>query len=257
MLEKEELEVDLTKLRKDMLHAIELDVEQEEQVEQEQQEQSKEQVLRLVLQEERSQAGQGEAKVQEQERADSHVVSSVDRAGEEGEDVEESEDGNEVEGGLPEERATPRVMPGGEQRAQGGAGRGMGEARGRSSSLFPLQGLEAVLAFLPSSSGSTRREELPSYSAAEPSAPGGSGPDSPLQPAMEESAECYQETGCTASCGDGFRLLLPNIQAAGCESAVLQVGGMAGDCKALVVRDHFLPMLLLMSAKQTAHEMQA
>ena len=35
--------------------------------------------------------------------------------------------------------------------------------------------------------------------------------------------DCYLETGCSHSCGDGFRLLLPNKQAASCVSSVLQV----------------------------------
>ena len=38
-----------------------------------------------------------------------------------------------------------------------------------------------------------------------------------------EPKECYLETGCSCSCGDGFRLLLPNKQAASCVSSVLQV----------------------------------
>ena len=35
--------------------------------------------------------------------------------------------------------------------------------------------------------------------------------------------ECYVETGCSSSCGDGFRLLLPNKEASSCLSSVLQV----------------------------------
>ena len=35
--------------------------------------------------------------------------------------------------------------------------------------------------------------------------------------------DCYLETGCSSSCGEGFRLLLPNKQAASCVSSVLQV----------------------------------
>ena len=38
-----------------------------------------------------------------------------------------------------------------------------------------------------------------------------------------EHKDCYLETGCSSSCGDGFRLLLPNKQAASCVSSVLQV----------------------------------
>ena len=36
-------------------------------------------------------------------------------------------------------------------------------------------------------------------------------------------ADCYLETGCSSSCGDGFRLLLPNKQAVACVPSVLQV----------------------------------
>lgn len=38
-----------------------------------------------------------------------------------------------------------------------------------------------------------------------------------------EPEDCYLETGCSSSCGEGFRLLLPNKQAAACVSSVLQV----------------------------------
>ena len=34
---------------------------------------------------------------------------------------------------------------------------------------------------------------------------------------------CYIETGCSTSCGDGFRLLVPQSQAVGCGQLVLQV----------------------------------
>jgi hypothetical protein len=35
--------------------------------------------------------------------------------------------------------------------------------------------------------------------------------------------DCYIETGCSTSCGDGFRLILPNKGAAGCTPIVMQV----------------------------------
>jgi hypothetical protein len=35
--------------------------------------------------------------------------------------------------------------------------------------------------------------------------------------------DCYIETGCKTSCGDGFRLILPNKEAVGCTPIVLQV----------------------------------
>ena len=71
------------------------------------------------------------------------------------------------------------------------------------------------------------REDLPSYGGPSgPSAPpgpsspsGASGPEI-LQPAADS---CYLETGCTASCSHGFRLLLPNTQAEDCEGAPLKV----------------------------------
>jgi hypothetical protein len=34
--------------------------------------------------------------------------------------------------------------------------------------------------------------------------------------------DCYIETGCSTSCGDGFRLILPNKEAAGCTPIVSQ-----------------------------------
>jgi len=36
-------------------------------------------------------------------------------------------------------------------------------------------------------------------------------------------AECFIETPCTRSCGDGFKLLLPNPAGYGCYGATLQV----------------------------------
>jgi hypothetical protein len=48
-----------------------------------------------------------------------------------------------------------------------------------------------------------------------------------LPPAVAEPhslpAECFIETPCTRSCGDGFKLLLPNPTAYGCYGATLQV----------------------------------
>ena len=94
---------------------------------------------------------------------------------------------------------------------------------------------------------SSRRDDRPSYFQMGPNLPGDSGPvldDMVLDigdPVPEdagfdgargeeggglggaEGGACYSETSCTSSCGDGFLLLLPNIQAEGCESSVLQV----------------------------------
>ena len=36
-------------------------------------------------------------------------------------------------------------------------------------------------------------------------------------------ADCYIETGCSSSCGEGFRLLLPNKEAVACVASVLKV----------------------------------
>jgi hypothetical protein len=48
-----------------------------------------------------------------------------------------------------------------------------------------------------------------------------------LPPALAEPhtlpAECFIETPCTRSCGDGFKLLLPNPTGYGCYGATLQV----------------------------------
>ena len=52
-------------------------------------------------------------------------------------------------------------------------------------------------------------------------------PSSPLPPlAAEESPlppSCFTSTGCTATCGPGFELLLPNTMTAGCQTGALQV----------------------------------
>ena len=81
--------------------------------------------------------------------------------------------------------------------------------------------LQGVLAILPSPRNSTRREDLPSYSS--PTTTSSSSPPSPLEPSEGSDSECYLQTGCTASCGEGFRLLLPNLQGENCRDAVLQV----------------------------------
>ena len=78
--------------------------------------------------------------------------------------------------------------------------------------------LQGVLAILPPRN-STRRDDLPSYASPTSS----SSPPSPLEPSEGADSECYLQTGCTSSCGEGFRLLLPNLQKENCHTAVLQV----------------------------------
>lgn len=80
--------------------------------------------------------------------------------------------------------------------------------------------LQGVLAILPPSRNSSRRDDLPSYTSTTSSS---SSPPSPLEPSEGPDSECYLQTGCTSSCGEGFRLLLPNIQKENCGAAVLQV----------------------------------
>ena len=48
-------------------------------------------------------------------------------------------------------------------------------------------------------------------------------PYHPPPPAPVQDQNCYVETPCTRSCGDGFKLLLPNPDAATCYGAALQV----------------------------------
>ena len=79
--------------------------------------------------------------------------------------------------------------------------------------------VQGVLAILPPRN-STRRAGLPSYSSPTLSS---SPPSPPLGPSGGSDSECYMETECTASCGEGFRLLLPNLQDQNCHAAVLQV----------------------------------
>ena len=79
--------------------------------------------------------------------------------------------------------------------------------------------VQGVLAILPPRN-STRRADLPSYSSPTLSS---SPPSPPLGPSGGSDSECYMETECTASCGEGFRLLLPNLQDQNCHAAVLQV----------------------------------
>ena len=73
---------------------------------------------------------------------------------------------------------------------------------------------------MPPIKNSSRRDDLPSYASPVSSS---SSPPSPLEPSEGPDSECYLQTGCTSSCGEGFRLLLPNLQKENCGAAVLQV----------------------------------
>ena len=60
-------------------------------------------------------------------------------------------------------------------------------------------------------------------------------PYHPPPPAPVQDQNCYVETPCTRSCGDGFKLLLPNPEALTCYGAALQVfpcnqGACPHDC---------------------------
>ena len=48
-------------------------------------------------------------------------------------------------------------------------------------------------------------------------------PSPPKHGAKKPPPECFIETPCTRSCGDGFKLLLPNPNGYGCYGASLQV----------------------------------